>query len=528
MTGAAEPLDFEPGPDDAPPDFELRLAAQREIRAAARPEPAPPTPTAEVAYQRLEPTQQESVARYVKSGVESEFARLEALKHDRNSYWDITCHEVSCNLIELGNIGVPGYTTAELHKVYMTVGPRDDVPAPHGFPLKRLAEKWQSAQRHIGTRAREVPETVLNPMADYAGYDGLGDDWRAPVSTEPVPFAGGVSAPTPGPKVAPQRTLRTVNLRDVTTPTLERVTSPKVLPLYLGMLHALVGPSESGKSLTAGATILDVVSVQHQKVLVLDGEMSAPFWRQKMIELGATDNELGRIYYAEMSGDAASVDLVCGAVESLGIQLVTWDSALSLISRTAKSENDNAEVGRVFDRLREIVRDGPAGLIIDHSAQGAEVQVSRGASSKFAALDVSYGVKRPKGTIPSLLDDWTTTISCEKDRHGVLGDRADYEVLFHPLGDRKVSVDIHKAGTSSHRFSFEKKLVDDKRGVYDDKVLAKINEIEALDPPPKSSNDACKRISGTATIIRDAYRKWMEDKVGGYTGLDDSAGDSKP
>ena len=148
-----------------------------------------------------------------------------------------------------------------------------------------------------------------------------------------------------------KRRLSTVTLDGVVTPDVPQLTTGKALPLYPGYLSAMVGPGESGKSWLAVHCVLDVAS-QGRHALVLDGEMSAPLWRYRLVALGAADQELARVSYADMSDESADVDRVRATVADLGAVLVVWDSALSLISRVARSENDNAEVSRVYDRLR--------------------------------------------------------------------------------------------------------------------------------------------------------------------------------
>jgi hypothetical protein len=215
--------------------------------------------------------------------------------------------------------------------------------------------------------------------------------------------------------------LSTIALVDVEPFVVEQLTSTASLPVFPGLLAAVVGEGESGKTWIAAQIAADVAAGGNH-VLVLDGEMSASSWLRRLKHLGVTVEHLGRIHYAELTELGAAVDLVRATVAALKIRLVIWDSALSLISRTAKSENDNAEVSRVYDRLRDIVRNGPAGLIVDHTTRGSGSMVSRGATAKFNALDISYGVRLTEGSIPGPTNIWSSVISVEKDRHGVLGD----------------------------------------------------------------------------------------------------------
>ena len=291
--------------------------------------------------------------------------------------------------------------------------------------------------------------------------------------------------------------LATRSLLDVVPLDVQRVTSGKTLPLYASMFHALVGPSETGKSTIAAHVVLDVAGTG-RNVLVCDGEMSAPAWRRKLAQLGADDDALAHVHYIEMTAASANVTQMRATVASLDVRLVVWDSALSIVSRTAKSENDNAEVGRVFDRLRAILADGPAGLIVDHSANGAASPVSRGASAKFAALDVSFGVRLTEGSIPGPCDIWSSVVSVEKDRHGLLGSRSDREVTFCPFGNGSITVDIAETQSASHRLSAT------------NPVAVAEARIAELDPPAKSANDAFRRVGGSRAVVLAAFKKWSE------------------
>lgn len=291
--------------------------------------------------------------------------------------------------------------------------------------------------------------------------------------------------------------LPTVRLSDVETPDIARLTSTHTLPVYYGMLHGLVGPGESGKSTIAAYTVLDVVNAGH-RVLVLDGEMSGPAWRRKLTQLGASDEVLTLVHYAEITADSASVKLIRATVDELDMRLIVWDSALSLIAHLARSENDNAEVSRVFDRLRGIIREGPAGLVVDHTALSSAALISRGASAKFNAFDISYGVRLAEGSVPGPFDTWSSVVSIEKDRHGLIGHRHDHEVTFQPLGGMSLHVDITETGNSTNRLS------------PTNPVTEMVARIGGMDPPPTSANDVYRRLGGKRMTVLAAYKKWCE------------------
>lgn len=295
--------------------------------------------------------------------------------------------------------------------------------------------------------------------------------------------------------------LRPVALADVLPVQAERVTSDAALPLWRGYLHALVGEGESGKTWLAAHAAMD--ATERGTVLVLDGEMSAPSWRHRLAVLGAERSQLQRVCYVEMTAAAADVETVRGTVAELGAVLLVWDSALSLISRTAQSENDNAAVSKVYDRLREIVRGGPAGLIVDHSARGSGSLVSRGATAKFNALDLSYGVRLTEDSIPGPSHEWGAVVSVEKDRHGLTGERRDLAASWLPVGPGRTHLDLVPAASSSHRLSTDNPTR---------RVLA---QIEQLDPPPMSGNEAHRRIGGTRSVVLAAFKQYSQGGTGG-------------
>lgn len=298
--------------------------------------------------------------------------------------------------------------------------------------------------------------------------------------------------------VAPITTpaISTVCLAGVTTQNDDnRITSSGALPLWTSQLTALVGEGESGKTWLAAHTVLDVAD--QNPVLIFDGEMSARSWRKRLGYLNATPAQLGRVFYAEMTADSCHVDHVVTACQQHNPALIVWDSALSLLSRVCRSENDNSEVSRVYDQLRDIVRrTTAAGLIIDHTPKGSGTMTSRGASAKFNALDVSYGMRLTDGSIPGPLSDWEASISIEKDRHGLLGDRNDRGVLFHPLGAGNLSIDLHTTATSTNRLSGNTKI---------DLTVQRINQ---LSPPPTSGNQAHERLGGHRATTLAAFKQW--------------------
>jgi len=279
------------------------------------------------------------------------------------------------------------------------------------------------------------------------------------------------------------------------------VTTRAALPTFAGMVTGLVGAGESGKSFLALHAAVDVARHGHA-ALIIDGEMTRTTVCARLRNLGATDDELGRMFYADMADVILGGQIIAGAVvdtcHALGVRLVVIDSAAALLSRTARSENDNLEVTRVLDQLRAVVTDAPWGVVlVDHTAKGGLIATPRGASAKFNVLDVQYGVTLTG--IPGTDAEWSVVVTVEKDRHAVMSTRRDREVVFHPLGGRSLSLDVSESAGATNRLAV-------------DPVARAVTAMDALDPPPKSANDAAARIGGTRAVALSAFAMWKADR----------------
>jgi hypothetical protein len=98
---------------------------------------------------------------------------------------------------------------------------------------------------------------------------------------------------------------------------------------------------------------------------------------------------------------------------------------------------------------------------------------------------------------PGPLDDWTATITIEKDRHGLLDDRNDRKALFHCHGGSgALTIDISQVSAASHRLNAT------------DPVKAYVEKIATLNPPPITGNDAFKRLGEYRKTTLAAYKRW--------------------
>jgi hypothetical protein len=286
-----------------------------------------------------------------------------------------------------------------------------------------------------------------------------------------------------------------------------RLTSDKALPIFTGVLHVVVGAGESCKSLLATVCALDAVR-RGERILVIDSEMSAEVWRQRLTELGAKPDELDRFLYLPMGTPGAlNPGRVVGTCRAFGARIVAWDAALSVLSRAgAKSENDNVEVQKTYERvLLDAIRNDlgipVAGVLIDHTSAGGTTAKGRGATAKFNDIDMLYGVSLDEGEEPSLFEPWAFTVTVEKDRYALLDSRLDWHGEWRPLGKRRLAVELWRANVATNRLHRPSSNGRDFEA-----------EIKALHPPPTSGNEAVTRLKaagrgGNRQKILEAFRR---------------------
>ncbi|MBV9594756.1 MAG: AAA family ATPase [Actinobacteria bacterium] len=254
------------------------------------------------------------------------------------------------------------------------------------------------------------------------------------------------------------------------------------------MLASIFGKGESGKTWAAIHTGLDVVRASGP-VLYCDGQMSAGVLRRRVQALGATPAELAHFHYCELTGTASDPEAVDERVTELGVRLIVWDSALSLISQTAHSENDNAAVTVVYDKLRSIVGcRNVGGLIIDHIANGSIARLpgeltARAASAKFNSMDLAYGAQLAPGSTPSPTGKWSTHIGVSKDRHGLLPSRHGYLATYLPMPNGNLQIDMDR-------------ITGPVAASDLDRTDELLGQIRALDPAARSANEAVRRLPG--------------------------------
>lgn len=191
---------------------------------------------------------------------------------------------------------------------------------------------------------------------------------------------------------------------------------------YSGKVNGLIGESESGKSWVLFWALAQAVQAG-RRCLLLDFEDSAGGIHQRMKALGCTDDELGRLWYAnpdEALGIAQAADL--GEALAEGFDVIGFDgvnAAMTLLGYDINSNTDATKFNRRV--LKPLAATGAAVVTVDHLPKNAEQRGKGGigAQAKRAMMDgccLSVEVVEPFGKG----QDGILKLKVDKDRPGAV------------------------------------------------------------------------------------------------------------
>ena len=253
-------------------------------------------------------------------------------------------------------------------------------------------------------------------------------EWNEPTASE-VAWLYGENAPS---GTAQDDSWRPRNLADVPD-------EPPVLPtlgglnlVYPGKRHVFSGPQEAAKTLAAYVVGLSVVR-EGGRVMLIDFEMGERDAKRRLIELGATPDELAMFDYIEpevpLTKDKAD-ELVKRAP-----QLVIIDASAGAYVLQELDDNKRGDVERFASLyVRPFWRAKIATLTIDHVVKNAEARgnYAIGSERKVGGADVHLGF-----TVLSAIKRGSSgkyQITTHKDRGGFhkRGKLATFELTSDP------------------------------------------------------------------------------------------------
>lgn len=188
--------------------------------------------------------------------------------------------------------------------------------------------------------------------------------------------------------------------------------------LYGRLRHVISGPPESAKTLVAYVLLLEAIR-NGSIVAILDFEMGAYAAKRMLIDLGATDDELASILYAEPDGPPTPNDL--GRIKGEFTEYVLIDAGAGAYDTTGLDDNARKDVER-FARIwtRPLWKAGIATILVDHVTKNADTRgkFAIGSERKLGGADVHLGFE----SIKTLTRGTTGVIkvTVHKDRPGFL------------------------------------------------------------------------------------------------------------
>ena len=255
--------------------------------------------------------------------------------------------------------------------------------------------------------------------------------------------------------------------------------------VYPGKRHVFSGPQESAKTLAAYAVALEVVRAGGT-VCIIDFEMGRWDARDRLRDLGATQEELARILYVEPS-EPADAERILRLVRAKP-ELVIVDAAAGAYDLQGLDDNKRGDVERFTSvYVREFWRHGIATIVLDHVVKNAELRgkYTIGSERKVGGADVHLGFEAITPIRRGA--DGLYKISTHKDRGGFLqrGRLADLHLSSDP---------------ATHQISWEFRPAEHEDGdVWRPRVLmARVSEYleQHQHEEPHTQNAIVKMVKG--------------------------------
>jgi hypothetical protein len=160
---------------------------------------------------------------------------------------------------------------------------------------------------------------------------------------------------------------------------------------YPGKRHVASGPQEAAKTMAAYAVALEEVR-SGGLVVLIDFEMGPFDARDRLREMGATDDDLARILYVEPETPATEETIL--ALLALRPTLVVIDASAGAYDLQGLDDNKRADAEK-FARIwvRPFWTNGVATLVLDHVVKNSESRgkYAIGSERKVGGVDVHLG-----------------------------------------------------------------------------------------------------------------------------------------
>lgn len=188
--------------------------------------------------------------------------------------------------------------------------------------------------------------------------------------------------------------------------------------LYQARRHVFSGAPESAKTLIAYHLLLEALR-DNNPVTIIDFEMGAVAARRLLHELGATTDEIARIFYVEPDQPPAPEDIQ--AVLEHGTRYALIDAAIGAYDATGLDDSSRKDA-ETFARLwvKPLWKADVATLLLDHVTKNADTRgkYAIGSERKAGQTDVHLGFEALKPL--SRGGTGMVKVTVHKDRPGFL------------------------------------------------------------------------------------------------------------
>lgn len=304
--------------------------------------------------------------------------------------------------------------------------------------------------------------------------------------------------------------------------------SDRIGLFYESAVNSVFGDPESGKTWIALVGIAEQLLARQPAMFIDLDHNGAAAIVSRLYALGVpkdvlSDPELFR--YTEPEDGADLVQLIEDA-RQWRPSLVVIDSVGELLPVYGASSNSADDYTKVHGlAIKPFAQLGAAVVLVDHEAKNANSREygAGGTMAKKRTIDGSYLRCRVVDAFaPGRGGQAELTIA--KDRHGGLRatrDGGDREPLA-----AKFQMTVPAGFPDSLKWRLEAPAPGERakatQHANDDRLARIVSEIEQLDPPARSGNDAASRISGRRQDVLDAYKLIGTGNVPGTAGTSGS------
>jgi hypothetical protein len=201
---------------------------------------------------------------------------------------------------------------------------------------------------------------------------------------------------------------------------------------YGGALNLLSSEPGEGKTWIALAAALEAVQGS-ERVAILDYEDTPLTARDRLVALGATPADLGRIGYLQATGPLTSVGTAWLESAASSVGLIIIDSFAEALGAAGLNEDSAGDVaGWIANVPRRLARAGAGVLLLDHVVKSEKDRGRwpRGSGHKLAAVDgIAYSVKTEVPFSRSS-SGWASLVIA-KDRRGWVGPARACAAVVH-------------------------------------------------------------------------------------------------